>query len=372
MSCMNILILNWRDIRNPNSGGAEILTQEMAKRWVLWGHEVTQFSSYFEGAKPEEIIDGVKFIRKGNPDARSLLNSVHFLAFLFFLKHKSSFDVVMDEIHGIPFFTPLYVVNKKVALICEVAGKIWDANFSFPFNILGKVVESNYFRFYKNIPFLTISPSTEKDLIRLGVCKENITVLPMGISIPGKLPSLAKEKCPTIIFVGRLIKAKGVEDAIEVCRILKEDFPNIKLWIIGRGEILYENELKEKIKLLGLSRHVDFFGFVSQEEKFEALQKAHMLLAPSIKEGFGLTVPEAGLVGTPTIAYNVEGLNDIIINMENGILVDSSPDSMATQIKKMFNEKRLYKRLQDGAYKYAKSLSWDETAKKALALFEKS
>ena len=57
-----ILILNWRDIKNPNSGGAEVLTHEMAKRWVLWGHEVTQFSSKFRGAKGEEVVDGVRII----------------------------------------------------------------------------------------------------------------------------------------------------------------------------------------------------------------------------------------------------------------------------------------------------------------------
>lgn len=366
---LRILILNWRDIKNPASGGAEVLTHEMAKRWVAWGHEVTQFSSLFNGSVPGEMIDGAKIIRKGNPDARHFINSVHFKAFLHYQKHfKGRFDIVVDEIHGLPFFTPLYVKERKVALICEVAGKIWDTNFPFPFNILGKLVEKNYFKFYKNIDFLTISDSTKKELIRFGISDKKITVLPMGITKPKSPPKFNKEKNPTLIFVARLLKAKGIESAIEVCSKLKDDFPNIKLWVIGRGEKNYETQLRRRVKELNLSKHVLFLGYLSQSEKFEKMQKAHLLIAPSLKEGFGLTVPEAGIVGTPAIVYNVEGFRDIIKNMENGILVDIDPNEMAFQAKRILRDKKLYKKLQEGAASFARSLNWDKTAKVALSV----
>lgn len=110
---MKILILNWRDIKNPSSGGAEILTHEVANRLVKWGHQVTQFSSSFPNCLPEEKIDGVKIIRRGHPDARYLLKSVHFFAFWYYLKKfRGKFDVVIDEAHGLPFFTPLYKIGR--------------------------------------------------------------------------------------------------------------------------------------------------------------------------------------------------------------------------------------------------------------------
>lgn len=366
---LSILILNWRDIKNPSSGGAEVLTHEMAKRWVTWGHEVTQFSSLFKGGKKEEIIDGVRLIRRGHPDARYFFQSVHFKAFLHYQKYfRGKFDVVIDEIHGLPFFTPLYVKEKKVALICEVAGKIWDANFPFPFNKIGKSAEKNYLRLYKNITFLTISPSTRKELINLGVNRKNIAVLPMGITVPKRLPKHKKEEVPTLVFVGRLIKAKGIEDAISVCNRLRKDFPNIKLWVIGRGEKTYETQLKKKLKKLDLSKHISFLGYLSQDEKFERMQRAHLLIAPSMKEGFGLTIPEAGIVGTPAVAYNVEGLRDIVQNMRNGILTNVDPDIMAVEVKKILLNDDLYKKLQKGALDFAKNLSWDNTAREAFKI----
>lgn len=361
-----ILILNWRDIKTPSSGGAEILTHEMAKRWVSWGYPVTQFSSYFPGAKKEEIIDGVKIIREGNPDARYLFNSVHIKAFFYYLKNRKEFDIVIDEIHGLPFFTPFYVGKKKVALICEVAGEIWDKNFSFPFNKIGKFIENNYFKFYKDVGFLTISESTKIDLIKFGIRSTNIKVLPMGINVPKGLDLHEKEKNPTLIFVARLVKAKGVEDALWVCKNLCINNPSIKLWIIGRGDAEYEKELKSLSRKMKIEDRVRFWGFVSEKKKFELLSKAHILLVPSVKEGFGLTVPEAGIVGTPSVAYNVEGLKDIVKSMQDGILVDVDINQMTKAIDKLLLDKNLYKKIQKNAKESASRLNWENTARAGI------
>lgn len=365
---MKILILNWRDIKNPTSGGAEILTHEMAKRWIKWGHEVTQFSSLFKGAKEEEIIDGVKFVRKGKSDARFLFKSVHFMAYWYYNKYfKGKFDVIIDEVHGVPFFTPLYVKERKIVLICEVAGKIWDINFPYPFNVLGKNIEKSYFKFYKNIDFLTISSSTKKDLQKFGVNPASITILPMGINVPKNVPKYEKEKNSTLIFIGRLTKAKGIEDAIVSCKILLKNFPDIKLWVVGRGEKAYEEKIKKLICNLKLENHVVLWGFVSEAKKFELIQRSHVLISTSIKEGFGLTIPEAGIVGTPCVAYDVGGFRDVVKNNKNGILVDCNPKALAEKVSELITKKDLYEKLQKEAIISAKRLNWNNTARVALS-----
>ncbi|HVZ58658.1 MAG TPA: glycosyltransferase family 1 protein, partial [Patescibacteria group bacterium] len=98
---MNILILNWRDPKNPKSGGAEIVTMEHAKFWVKNGHSVTWFTSCFAGSSNKENIDGISIVRRGNSF------TTYLYAPFFYLLHRQDFDIVIDEIHGIPFFTPL-------------------------------------------------------------------------------------------------------------------------------------------------------------------------------------------------------------------------------------------------------------------------
>ena len=72
---MNILVFNWQDIKNPLGGGAEVHFHEIFKRMAARGHTVTLFCSSFPGAKPTEVIDGIKVIRKGG---RNLFNVLVF------------------------------------------------------------------------------------------------------------------------------------------------------------------------------------------------------------------------------------------------------------------------------------------------------
>lgn len=369
---MNILILNWRDIKNPSSGGAEVLTHEIAKRWVKLGNQVTLFSSHFSNSRSGEVVDGVRIIRKGHPDARFLFSSVHFLAYKFYRNNLQRFDVVVDEIHGLPFFTPWYVKEKKVVLICEVAGDLWIKMFGPILGPLGRFVEKIYLQFiYKDIVYLTISNSTKEELIKEGVNSKNITVLPMGLTIPENIKNLEKEKDPTLIFVGRLTRSKGIEDAIEALRKVLETYPKTKLWIVGGGSEDYIKLLKKIGKNLGVSEKITFWGFVSEEKKFELMGRAHILVAPSIKEGWGLIVQEAARVKTPSIVYDVPGLRDAVVNNKTGIILPhNSSFEMAKQIMFLLNDKKRYKDFQKNALSWSKTLSWDNTAKQSLKLIK--
>ena len=90
---MHILIFNWRDIKHPKAGGAEIVTLEYAKGWVKAGHRVTWFTAHFEGAPQEETIEGVRIVRR----VGSL--TVFLAAPIYYFFHRNEFDLVIDEIH---------------------------------------------------------------------------------------------------------------------------------------------------------------------------------------------------------------------------------------------------------------------------------
>lgn len=370
---MKILILNWRDIKNPSSGGAEILTHEIAKRFVKWGHQVTQFSSCFPNCLVEEKVDGVKIIRRGHPDARFLLSSVHFLAFLHYKrKFEGKFDVVIDEVHGLPFFTPWYVKEKKAVLICEVANELWIEMFGNFFGTLGRLIEKFYLKFiYVNVPFLTISDSSKEELLKDGVKSKNITVLPMGITFPKRLKKYEKEKYPTLIFVGRLSKSKGVEDALIALKKISKVIPRVTLWVVGRGDEKYTNYLSKLVQKLKVQNKVTFFGFVSEEKKFELMERAYIVLVPSIKEGWGLTVPEAAFVSTPSIVYNSPGLRDVLKDSSYKVVIKSkTPQDLAKKALELLRNKEFFDKLENQKLNM-KEYSWDNTARAAIKVLEK-
>ena len=367
---MTILILNWKDIKHPAAGGAEILTHEMAKGFIAEGHKVILFASSFPNARAKELIDGINIIRSGNVDLRALHNSVQYKAYRYYKKHlKGNVDVVIDEVHGLPFFASFYAKEKVVSLICEVAGNIWFKMFSFPWNFIGWISERCYLIAYRNIPVLTISESTKTELISCGIAKKNITVLPMGITRVA-VGNIKKEKKPTVIFVGRLNKMKGIEDAILAVAKAKQIIPDLQFWIVGRGESSYMDHLRKLAGKEGISSSTTFWEYIPQQQKFTLMSKAHAIVVPSVREGFGLIVPEAGSVGTPAIVYNVHGLRDTVKNGINGVRVQKSVKELAKGIIKILKEKNEYKQLCIGAKKESDRYQWSKTAKIALQVIK--
>jgi glycosyltransferase involved in cell wall biosynthesis len=368
---MRILVFSWRDPKHPTAGGAEQVMHEHLKGWIEAGHKVTLFSSRVKGLPDKETFDGIEIIRKGDQYL-----GVKIFAFFFWLKNKDNYDFVVDQFHGVPFFTPLYVNKPKLAVLQEVAGKVWFLNeFPFPFNflvgLLGFIAEPIVFLFYKKIPFLVGSESAKGDLIKFGIPSKNITIVPHGVILLKSDPFPKKEKIKTIIFLGALAKDKGIEDAIKAFSILAKN--NYQFWVIGRGSPEYKAYLMSICRKSGIGGKVEFWGFVNQEKKFELLAKAHILINPSVREGWGLVNIEANSVGTPVIAYQSPGLVDSVKDGQSGIICKTNkPDFMAKEVMNLISNENLYQKFRQGAKAWSKNFSWQKSKALSLRLIEKT
>lgn len=366
---MNVVILNWRDIKNPLSGGAEILTHEIAKYLIGKKHTVTIFSSLFPNCKKMETIDGVKIIRDGKPDLRSLFNSVHYKAYKYYKDKKFGVvDIFVDEVHGVPFFTPLYIKEKKIALICEKAGSLWDFALPFPLNHVGRLTERVYPLLYKNIPIVTISQSSKDELSSM-FPKEHVKIIYPGSSSKVLNLPVQKDNNMKLVFIARLLKTKGIEDVIDAVKIIKDRKIEVKLHVIGRGTSEYTKQIHEKILHLNLLENVVLHGYISEKEKNKVIDDCHFLVAPSQKEGWGLTVHEVGARGVPAISYTVPGLKEVVVDGINGRLTKgNTPRELADLCVEVFNNKQLYKKLQKGAIEQRKKYTWNNTGDEFLKI----
>ena len=122
-----------------------------------------------------------------------------------------------------------------------------------------------------------------------------------------------KEFEPTIVFLGRLKRHKLPDHALRAFALIKNELPHAKMWVIGDGD------MHEELKKMNI-KDVVFYGHINDELKYELLRKAHLLLVPSVREGWGLVVTEANAMGTPAIAYDNPGLRDSIVDEKNGHL----------------------------------------------------
>lgn len=370
---MRILILSWRGPGHPFAGGAEQSTFAHAKGWVKAGHSVILFTSYYKGAKKEEIMEGVNIIRRG-----SQFFGVHWEAFKWYVfSGHESFDLVVDEFHGIPFFTPLYVRVKKLAFIHEVTKEVWRLNpWIEPFNlipyVIGGSLEPYVFKLlYSNIPFMTVSESSKKDLIEWGIKKERIIVIHNGVTIHSLKKNPLKEKQKTLIFLGAISKDKGIEDAIRVFFSIIEREKDWQFWVVGKSDTRYLEKLKLLCESLQINSKVKFWGFVSQEKKFELLSKAHLAINTSIREGWGLVNIEANSVGLPVLVYDVSGSRDSVKEGYNGFLAPHGDyKQLATKALSIMHDKSLYRKMEHQAFTWSKQFSWENSAKDSLELIE--
>ncbi len=370
---MNILIFSWRGPGHPHAGGAEKSTHEHAKGWVKAGHNVTLFTSDYFGCKSEEIIDGV-IIKRGG----SQLLGVHLKAFLWYTTERhEKFDLVVDQFHGIPFFTPLFVRVKKLAFIHEVTKEVWRLNpLPVPFNlipaILGTLFEPFIFKLlYRNIPFMTGSNSTKYELINWGIPEHNINVIHHGLERSPLDKILPKEKRRTLIFLGALAKDKGIEEALRAFAKINSLTQGFEFWVAGKGEEKYTKFLKLKSQQLGLKGNIKFWGYVSEYEKYRLLAKSHLLINTSYREGWGLVVVEAASVGTPTVAYDVPGLRDSVINGKTGILSDKNPEILAFKTLELINNNDKYEMFRKNCLSWSKKFRWDNSVRQSLQLIQK-
>ncbi len=364
---MKILILSWRDIKSPFSGGAEIFTYENARRWVTAGHEVTWFSSDFGNCPKEEIIEGIKIIRRGTEI------TVHYQAFRHYKKNfKGKFDLVIDQINTIPFLTPLYVKEKKAALIFQLAREVWFYETFFPLSLIGFAMEFFYLKLYRRIPVLTISESTKQDLLKLGFNKE-ISILPVGIPFEPLEEPLAKDFNPSLIFVGRLRKSKRIHHIIEALQMVKKDIPEIQLKIVGSGgKPGYAKKLKRLVKKYNLGGNITFYGHVNEETKRDLIKNSHLIILASVREGWGIVVSEANALSTPAVAYNIHGVRDAIIDWQTGLLTKkNNPQVLSEGIITLLTDRNLYAKMKQTALNKGKEFSWDKSAEETLAILNK-
>lgn len=345
---MRVLFVNWRDTSNPEAGGAENFTEEIGRRLVRLGHSVTLFASSFGGCDALSSRLGMTVIRDGGK------YTVYSRARDFVKHHAQEFDIIIDEINTIPFQIHKVCLKKPVvALIHQLAREVWFYETRFPLSAIGYyALEPWWLRAYRDVCTVTVSASTREDLINIGFTKVHTIHNGIGVHPLENLPK--KESTPIIVFLGRLVRCKLPDHAIKVFEHVRASFPNAELWILGNGYL--RNRLESR-----RTSGVRFFGRVSDEEKFAALRRAHLLLVPSVREGWGVSVIEANAMGTPAIGYAVPGLRDSIVDGVTGRLVTAFDcAAMADAVKSLLSDPETMNMISRECLQWAKKFSWDE------------
>ncbi len=362
-----ILVFNWRDNRHAQAGGAEVYIQELAKRWVKNGNHVTLFcGSDGSDAPRHEKVDGVNIIRRGGH------YFVYLWAFMYYsIRFRGKFDMIVDCHNGIPFFTPLFSRIPVICVVHHIHQEVFKQHLPKPLAAFACFLEAKVMpRAYKYSHYVAVSESTKKEMEEMGMTSpKGIEIVYNGVDLDNLKPAKKAEK-PLIVFLGRLQAYKSIDVLIRSFKRVIKEHPDAELVIAGGGEA--EKSLRSLVKKLDLEESVSFAGRVSEQEKRTLLQKAWLMVNPSMKEGWGITTIEANACATPVIGSDVPGLRDSIVHGETGELVPyGKPDLLAERIEKYLADEPRRIATESKAHAWSQRFKWDNSAHKLYRLIHK-
>jgi len=356
---VRILLVNWQDRHNPQTGGAETHLHEIFQRLAARGHRVRLVCSGWRGCPPREEIGGIEVERHGGRHSFALSGRRAVRAAL----RREAADVVVEDINKIPLFLAGTTDLPMGVIVPHLFGGTVFQEASWPVAALVWLLERPIPRSYSRAWFHAISESTRDDLIARGIAPDRIEVIYPGIDATAYTPdpAVGRSPSPMFLYLGRLRRYKGVEHAIRAVAIACRSRPDIRLEVAGNG--VDRPRLERLAGSLGVADQVRFRGFVDEGEKRRLLRQAWANIFPSSKEGWGITNVEAAACGTPSLASDSPGLRDSVRHGETGYLVPhGDPGALAARMLELAASPELVADLGLRARRFAESLSWDHAA----------
>jgi glycosyltransferase involved in cell wall biosynthesis len=358
---LHILLLADRDWTHHDTGGNGANIEAQVRRWVGWGHRVTVVTGAYPGAaKVEHFGPRLTVHRAGNRA------TVFPLAFLTVMRGVGrDADVVVEVINGITFLTPLWLRKPRVAMVHHVHRELFIGEFGLAGQLIYLLAEKlPLMTLYRRTPFVTISNSARYDLARDGIPAENTTVEYLGVDVEDYGRAVRATE-PRLIFVGRLKAYKSVEALFDVL----EAIPEAHLDVVGEGD--HRPDLEREIRRRGLVERVVMHGYVDQARKAELYGRAWINMTASRSEGWSLTVIEAAVCGTPSVALAVGGLPESIVDGETGLLA-TDVAGLIRQTRRLLDDGDLRERMGDAAERRARTFSWDRSARAYLEVIRQA
>ena len=329
---MKILMLTW-EYPPRVVGGISKVVYDLSHKMVKEGNEVTVVT-YKEGdnVKYYENDKGVEVYRVDNYMIRpnNFIDWIMQLNFNMITKaneiinKNGKFDVIhahdwlvaysaksIKESYNIPLISTIHATEsgRNSGIHDETQRYINDSEWMLTYESSEVIVNSNYMK---------------NEVQRLfGLPYDKINVIPNGVNLQlfsnvnidydfRRQYAMDNEKI--ILYVGRLVYEKGIQNLIAAMPKVLDRYHDSKLIICGRGGMI--DELREQVKYLGIEKKVYFAGYCDSKKMQKMYKCADVAVFPSTYEPFGIVAIESMLSGTPTIVSDVGGLNEII---EHGV-----------------------------------------------------
>lgn len=386
---MKVLLVN--ALFHPFKGGVEKHLLELSRALARKGVKVSVLTARLEGTKQYEELSGVKVhriacteIRLPNfypppvilaPDAYSKIEE---------LDGRERFDLIHLQDRWFPDFSMAlaYAKNagKPVVVTLHNARPVGIAPHYTLFggafdSVFGKPVLENADL------IISVSKWAVGDIAKYGLPRGKMVCVHNGVSPKEYRPSAhraarfrkkhALEGKKILLFVGRVIRQKGIEYLIDAMPLVLKRVPQARLVVVGRGNRL--EKMRSRVAKLGLQGKVHFEGFLDEEELKDALCACNVFVLPSLWEVLPVSILEAMACGKPIVASDVGGNGELVRRGHNGFLVPKKNSRrLAEKIVRVLSDEQLAGRMgRNSRERVVSEFNWELIASQTISAYQK-
>ncbi len=269
----------------------------------------------------------------------------------------------LGRLYGLPLATTIHATEhgRNDGIHTDLQRRISDIEWRLTYDAREVIVCSTYMKREVEDVF-TLPP-------------EKVSVLPNGVDpaalqvagAPGRRPA-GEERI--VVFLGRLVREKGVQTLIEATPAILAGQPDARIVIIGKGPM--QNDLQRQAQVTGVEHRVHFAGFVTDDERNEWLHRASVAVFPSLYEPFGIVALEAMAAGVPVVVSDVGGLADVVEHGRTGYrMIPGDARSLATFVVKLLGDAEHAGVLAQAARQDVERFDWTRIARETIDVYRR-
>lgn len=326
----------------------DVLFDTLPRQLAQEGHEVL-IVGFFRNRPTSGLVENLRIypVNAVSLSIPGLINEFPYFLSIDYVIKKFSPDII--HVNNLPFLTTYQVIvaakNMKVPSVLQVHGVTAERGYfinafqSLYLKMLGKKIFGSVSR------VICLTKNDAQQVQRYGCPADKLSIIPNGVDTTSFKPDSRCAQAGLLIWIGRFVPEKGLTYLIEAVDILvKKSVSNFRLLMIGDGPL--KTKIQSQVHMYSLDDYVQFVPSVSHDTVKDFLKRAAIFVIPSLKEGMPYVLLEAMSCGKAVVGSDISGINSVIVNYKNGLLVKPrDPVALSEALLRLLSDDPLRQRL---------------------------
>lgn len=384
---MKILMLSW-EYPPKNVGGLSTHVYNLSKALSNLGHEIHVITCE-EGTAPIEENDNGVYVHRVSPYKVDTDDFTKWVMHLNFAMIEECIRLIrkigkIDIIHAHDWLTAYCAKvlkwSYKIPTVCTMHATEKGRNNGIRTEMQRYISSAEWLLNYEAWKVVVCSTYMKEEIINtFSIPEDKVWIIPNGVNTEefdfefdwlNYRRQFAADDEKIVFFIGRHVFEKGIQLLIDASYGIVQGYSKVKFIIAGKGPMT--EELKSRVRNMGLEGRFVFTGYMNNESRDKLYKVSNVVVLPSLYEPFGIAAIEAMAAGCPVIVSDTGGFSEIVEHRFNGMkMINGNANSLKDNVLQLLNDEELCKYMRENAYKtVSENYTWSRVADLTVKMYD--